>query len=894
MLTGNYEAVFVALSVVVAMLASYAALDLAGRVASATGNARMGWVAGGATVMGLGIWSMHFVGMIAFRLPIRIAYDLPLMLLSVLVAIGASLLALLVVSQPKMGAITLLLAGLMMGTAISGMHYIGMASVLVEARLSYDSLLVVVSIVIAIAASLAALWLAFRFRSDVSRRGTLLKGLSAVVMGVAIAGMHYTAMLAARFGPHAPMDRAPHYIVASGELGVAVVVGAIAIIILALIGAVIDRNLQARIAFTKQLHDKTTELEKSERQYRLLFDHNPNPIWVYEQSSRAFLAVNEAAISQYGYTSNEFLSMSVGDIQPAEDLNSLSSSVSAAIEGDADEWREGRHRKRDGTVIDVVLTSHPITFDGREARLTLALDVTERKRSEEALRQGEKRYRELFENMPVALYRSTPDGRFIDVNPAMVALLGYPDRKTLLETSIPSLYVDARERIRWSVEMQETGTVRDFEVRLRRHDGEVLSLRDTTHANKSENGMVVRYEGALEDITQRKRLEDQLRQASKMEAVGQLAGGVAHDFNNLLMAIRGNADILLEEEEEEGRGDEQNGSAEGLREIRKAADRAAMLTRQLLAFSRRQVLQPRSVNLNAVIGGMKNMLARLISEQIEVVTRLDPLVGDAMVDPTQVEQVIMNLAVNARDAMPDGGTLTLETANVVLTGEEGAGLSALGGGRFVQLTVTDTGSGIDAEAMPHIFEPFFTTKPQGQGTGLGLATVYGVVKQSGGHIWVETCEKKGTRFRVVFPRAVATAAIAAEASIDSGAAGGMETVLLVEDEAMVRRITKKLLVRLGYSVLEAECGERALELAAAHRGTIDLLVTDIVMPRMRGTELARRVRETRPEVRVVYTSGYEKDGLTGLGPLGRGTLFIQKPFEPDVFAATVREALASA
>jgi len=405
---------------------------------------------------------------------------------------------------------------------------------------------------------------------------------------------------------------------------------------------------------------------------------------------------------------------------------------------------------------------------------------------------------------------------------------------------------------------------------------------------------VVRYEGALEDITQRKRLEDQLRQASKMEAVGQLAGGVAHDFNNLLMAIRGNADILLEEEEEEGRGDEQNGSAEGLREIRKAADRAAMLTRQLLAFSRRQVLQPRSVNLNAVIGGMKNMLARLISEQIEVVTKLDPLVGDAMVDPTQVEQVIMNLAVNARDAMPDGGTLTLETANVVLTGEEGAGLSALGGGRFVQLTVTDTGSGIDAEAMPHIFEPFFTTKPQGQGTGLGLATVYGVVKQSGGHIWVETCEKKGTRFRVVFPRAVATAAIAAEASIDSGAAGGMETVLLVEDEAMVRRITKKLLVRLGYSVLEAECGERALELAAAHRGTIDLLVTDIVMPRMRGTELARRVRETRPEVRVVYTSGYEKDGLTGLGPLGRGTLFIQKPFEPDVFAATVREALASA
>ena len=766
-MNGTYDPVFVALSIAIAMLASYAALDLAGRVTSAERSLRLGWLAGGATVMGLGIWSMHFVGMVAFHLPVEIAYDVPLMLLSVAVAIGASLLALSVVSQPRMGSRTLIMAGLMMGVAISGMHYIGMASMRLDALLDHDDTTVLISILIAIGASLAALWLAFHLRSVQTPRGSLLRILSAVIMGIAISGMHYTAMSGAHFA-QAIVPHSGHNIIASHHLGVAVAAGAVLIILLALIGAVIDRNIQARIAFTNELREKS-----------------------------------------------------------------------------------------------------------------------------EALRQGEQRYRELFDDIPVGLYRSTPGGRFIEVNRAMVALLGYPDRESLLNTPITSLYVDGDERERWSKAMAEHGIVRDFEVRLRRKDGEIVSLRDTTHAHKGPDGTIIRYEGALEDVTHRKRLEEQLRHASKMEAVGQLAGGVAHDFNNLLMAIRGNTDILLEEVREN------ESVAEGLREIRKAAERATNLTSQLLAFSRRQMLQPQVVNLNTVITGMRDMLARLIAEHIEVVTELDDDLGEVLVDPTQVEQVILNLAVNARDAMPNGGVLTLATANRELTDGECATLSRLAPGSYVELTVKDTGTGIAQDVLPHIFEPFFTTKPQGKGTGLGLATVYGVVEQSGGHIWVENGDGKGTRFTVVFPRSSFTRSACDEqrkndeCRTERIVSKGKETILLVEDEPMVRLITNKILTRMGYTVLEAEAGDVALRMVGENDTPIDLVITDVVMPRMRGPELVRQMRQTNPRMRVVYISGYNEEGITGLGALDSATLFLQKPFTAEALADSVRAALST-
>lgn len=746
-MVGSYDPAFVGFSILIAMLASYAALDLTGRVTSSASLARLGWLVGGATVMGIGIWSMHFIGMLAFHLPIAIAYDVPLMLLSVIVAIAASLLALWVVSRSRLCVRTLILAGLMMGAAISGMHYIGMASMRLDATLSYRDPIVVVSVLIAIAASLVALWLAFRLRSDVTARGAALKVLSAAVMGVAIAGMHYTAMSGASFGPHPHMPMSQNNIIASGGLGAAVTAGAVLMILLALIGAVIDRNIKSRIAFTNEL-------------------------------------------------------------------------------------------------------------------------------------------RELFDDVPVGLYRSTESGEFIEVNRAMVALLGYPDRETLLRTPAQSLYVDPDERLLWASQMGEFGIVRDFEVRLRRLDGEVIWVRDTTHAHRTANGSVIRYEGALEDITERKRLEEQLRQASKMEAVGQLAGGVAHDFNNLLMVIRGNADILLEDLKQH------ESAGEALHEVRKAAERASNLTSQLLAFSRRQILQPQVVNLNAVIGGMCEMISRLISEHIEVVTKLDPDLGNVLVDPTQAEQVILNLAVNARDAMPNGGTLTITTANRDVLQEENRGAVRLAPGPYVELVVEDTGSGIKQEVLSHLFEPFFTTKPQGKGTGLGLATVHGIVEQSGGCIWAENSTSGGARFKIIFPRSSLEGQIGQESAAPAAALSGGETILLVEDEPMVRLVTTRILSRLGYTVLEADGIDTALRIIGEQSGAIDLLITDVVMPRMRGPELASRLRHKRPHLRVVFISGYSAEGISGLGTLDSSTHFLQKPFKAEALARTVREALA--
>ncbi|HEY0529313.1 MAG TPA: MHYT domain-containing protein [Gemmatimonadaceae bacterium] len=747
-MTGSYDFALVGFSILVAILASFAALDLTGRVASSSAAIRLGWLTGGATVMGLGIWSMHFVGMLAFHLPMEVGYDVPRVVLSVVVAISASLLALTVVSRPEMGLGTFTSSGLMMGAAISGMHYIGMSSMHLDANLSYYTPTVVLSIVIAIAASLAALWLAFRLRSDLTARGRLLKSVSAVIMGIAISGMHYTAMSGASFSPHRHTPTSEHYIIATSGLGAAVTAGAMVIILLALIGAVIDRSVKARLAFNKEL-------------------------------------------------------------------------------------------------------------------------------------------RELFDNVPIGLYRSTPDGCFIEVNTAMVDLLGYPDRETLLRTPAQSLYVDPEDRRRWATTMRETGTVLDFEVRLRRFDGRPITVRDTTHPYRTAQGTTIRYEGALEDISETKRLEDQLRQASKMEAVGQLAGGVAHDFNNLLMVIRGNTDILAQEvSDNESARDELN-------EIAKAAERASTLTTQLLAFSRRQMLVPKVVNLNTVIRGMREMIARLINEDIEVVTKLDPELGSVLVDPTQAEQVILNLAVNARDAMPKGGVLTITTSNYELTTEGCGTLSRLSPGPYVSLAVEDSGGGINPDVLPHIFEPFFTTKPQGKGTGLGLSTVYGIVQQSGGWIRAENRSEGGARFNVAFPRSSLAVQGGDDTALDASTLSGRGTILLVEDQPMVRLVTTKILGRLGYTVLEADGVDTALRIAAKEQSHIDLVITDVVMPRLRGPELAKRLRNERPDLRVVFISGYSEDGVAGLGALDSETLFLQKPFTAEALALVVREALGN-
>jgi two-component system cell cycle sensor histidine kinase/response regulator CckA len=502
-------------------------------------------------------------------------------------------------------------------------------------------------------------------------------------------------------------------------------------------------------------------LTQSEANHRLLFETIPTPLWVYDGETSAFLTVNEAAVQRYGYSREEFLGMTLKDIRPPEDIPPLRDQSAPSAEGfsDAEAWR---HRKKDGTVIDVEISRHPLLFAGRPAVLAVA-----------------------------------------------------------------------------------------------------------------------------HDVTRSKSLESQLIQAQKMEAIGRLAGGIAHDFNNLLTAIFGSADFLLLDT---GADDPRR---EDVLEIKKAAERAAGLTRQLLAFSRKQVMATQVLDLNGVVAGVEQMLRRLIGEDISFRTLLAPDLGAVRADPGQLEQVIMNLAVNARDAMPRGGKLTIETLNKDLDEAYAQEHVPVATGRYVMLAVSDTGVGMDDRVKAHLFEPFFTTKEKGKGTGLGLAMVYGIVKQSGGYIWAYSEPGRGTTFKIYLPRVQAPADPVTPRSMLPVSLKGSETVLVVEDEVAVRNVIRRVLETNGYVVLVASDGQEALRLANEHRGPIRLLLTDVVMPGMSGRELADRLALVRQEAKVLYLSGYTDDAIVQHGVLESGIAFLQKPFTPQGLARRLREVLDS-
>ena len=407
---------------------------------------------------------------------------------------------------------------------------------------------------------------------------------------------------------------------------------------------------------------------------------------------------------------------------------------------------------------------------------------------------------------------------------------------------------------------------------------------------RGPDGDIVGVIGVALDITDRKQLADQLRQSQKLQAVGELAGGVAHDFNNLLMVVKGHAEMLLDRLPR-GSADRQNPALQNVEQIQQAAERAAALTRQLLAFSRMQVLQPRVLDLNEVVAGMIQMVSRVIGANIELAFLPGGNLGRVKADPSQIEQVALNLVVNARDAMPDGGRLTIETSNVQLERDYATQHAVVDPGPYVMLTVSDTGTGMDAATKARIFEPFFTTKAQGRGTGLGLATVYGVVKQSGGYVWVYSELGHGTTFKVYLPMVQAPAEKTAPEKIAQRHEPGTETILLVEDEQSVRELVREYLSARGYQVLDAADGQQALEIAAAHTGKIQLLITDVVMPRLSGRELAARLAAARPDLKVLYISGYTDDSVFRHGVLQGGMDFLQKPFNLKALAAKIREVL---
>src|ERR1043165_4870296 len=506
-------------------------------------------------------------------------------------------------------------------------------------------------------------------------------------------------------------------------------------------------------------------IRESEKHYRILFERNPQPMWVFDEETLRFMAVNEAAVEHYGYSREEFLAMTIKDIRPPEDVPALLEDVGKQSRG-IDQAGMWRHLKKSGEIIHVEITSHEIVFDSRSAKLVLAFDVSGRKQAEDALRK----------------------------------------------------------------------------------------------------------------------VEEQLRRAQKMEAIGRWAGGVAHDFNNILTAILGYSDLTLRQL----KGD--NRVRHKVEEIHRAAQRAGALTQQLLAFSRKQVMQPKVFDLNSIVAELDRMLRRLIGEDIDLVTILEPRLGRVKADPGQLEQVLMNLVINSRDAMPEGGKLTIETKNVYLDSAYSQTHLSVRPGHYVMLAVSDTGVGMEPEIQEHIFEPFFTTKEKGKGTGLGLSTIYGIVKQSGGHLWVYSEVGHGTTFKIYLPlinEESSTEATGAPAQI----AKGSETILMVEDEAALRELIREILEQDGYKVLVAHDGRDALSTSAQYQGAIDLLITDVVMPEVSGREVAERLTRDYAQVKVLFMAGYTDDAVVRHGVLEEGAHFLQKPFTPDALLRKVREIL---
>jgi two-component system, cell cycle sensor histidine kinase and response regulator CckA len=511
-------------------------------------------------------------------------------------------------------------------------------------------------------------------------------------------------------------------------------------------------------------------------------------------------------------------------------------------------------------------------------------NVTHMKQSEAALAESEYSYRTLFDSITEAVYIHDLEGRFLSVNRAVEAMYGYTAEELIGQT--PAMLTDpgrnAMESVQEYLARARTGEPQRFEWWSRRKNGESFPKEITLTRGRYFGSDVLI--GVARDLSEQKSLAEQLRQAQKMEAIGRLAGGIAHDFNNLLTAIKGNAEMLLM--------DDHDAEVEaGVQEIAKAADRASSLTRQLLAFSRKQVMKPRVISVDAAVREMAPMLSRLIGADIELRTVLEAQLGAVLADPTHVEQILLNLAVNARDAMPEGGKLTIETTRATLDESYARHHVGVEPGKYVMLAVSDTGMGMDAQTRARIFEPFFTTKEEGKGTGLGLATVYGVVQQSGGHIWVYSEPGKGTTFKIYFPETGHVEQPPATPAEPAAPVVGTETILLVEDEAPVREFARSVLERSGFSVVVAESPDEALAYAATNGLGPDLLVTDVGLPTIGGRRLAQELRGRWPQLLVLFTSGYPDEAVFHHGMLERGTQFLQKPFSPDALARKARSML---
>ncbi len=617
-----------------------------------------------------------------------------------------------------------------------------------------------------------------------------------------------------------------------------------------------------------------------------------SPIPIIAADARRLITVwNPAAEELLGWSEEDLIGRPNPSIPPEEELEAAALHK-RLLSGETITGVEVQRRKWDGSLVSVSLCAAPLLDENRQVRgiIGFLTDITERKCAEEALRKAEEKYRGIFENAVEGIYQTTLDGKYIAANPALARMLGFDSPEELVNARSDvrnQEYVNPELRSEFVRSIEQHDVVHNFEYQVYRKDGKIIWVSESAHAVRNVVGDIVHFEGTVQDITEHRELEQQLRQLQKIEAIGRLAGGVAHDFNNILMAVSGYSELLARKLPKE------DPSQRYAEEILRATNRGSSLTQGLLAFSRKQVVSPKIVDLNALISQQIEMLKRLIPEDIELKFVPSGALGHVKIDVSQMEQVVMNLTINARDAMPNGGEIIIETSNADLDQSGRESQKASEPGRFVMLAVSDNGCGMDAETKAHIFEPFFTTKEQGKGTGLGLATVFGIVDQNSGHIFVHSEPGHGTTFKVYLPH-VATEVRSEETATPSGAdCSGNETILLVEDQEAVRESAAEYLTENGYTVLRASRGLEALEIAQQHEDPIHLLLTDVVMPQMSGRELSERITNIHPETKVIFMSGYSNNLLSNQQVLDPKHELLQKPFRLEALGQRIRETLTN-
>jgi two-component system, cell cycle sensor histidine kinase and response regulator CckA len=627
-------------------------------------------------------------------------------------------------------------------------------------------------------------------------------------------------------------------------------------------------------------------LSDGEAYYRLLFEVTPLPALVYEIESWALLDANQAATEMYGYSRAELLRRTLADLHDPLDWGRVKQLILAQAAQPHSQHVQ-QHRRRTGESFAVEINAYPVRLSTGWARLALVQDISERVRADAELRASEQRYRELYEKANDAIYTHDLQGYFTSMNQAGERLLGYSHTELLGMSMAQLLPPEDLNHAKLMIARKLAGkpghTV--YEVRVRTKGGEYLTA-EISSTLIYQDGKAVGVQGIARDMTERKRMEEQIRQVQKMNAVGRLAGGVAHDFNNRLTAILGFTDLLLK------RTLAQDPRHYYLEQIKLASERATELTRQLLTFSREPTLEPQVLNLNDAASEWGNLVRVLLGENIQIQIILGAEVGLVKADPGQLEHVIMNLAINACDAMPTGGDFVLETTDIEISELQAQFNPAIPPGNYVRLLVKDTGCGMNEETLSHLFEPFFTTKDRGKGTGLGLFTAYGIIRQSGGYIEVKSVLGEGTSFLIYLPVVGDAQSRDLPRAAAAAAAARHETVLLVEDEPTVREVTREILVSEGYHVLEAAHGQAALELTMQYAERLDLVLTDVRMPGLSGYEMAEKLRILRPRLRVLFMSAYTDDVRVLAAAQTADFAYLQKPFTVNGLLQQVQNLLA--